>query len=596
MASTALQFLNAATKPVFKVNHTLLPLTRWAWPLSYDLNVAMATDWGYALDISLEGTGSTFDNPSNTIRRLADLAAANPGVYKVSSNVYRVLTDATFKAACPEATWCHDEFDVRLQASGVDVFSPIGPSSVYDDAADAAATLISKIVAVCPVDIILHGGEDGMQVPGNSAGAFEADPDVMAELLELGAESDETWDEFLSNAKATQVIPTRNACVAATGDENCPFIYYVTGDQREGISDSHWYWAWDHTWMKDTSTHTSFQSYFYYDGLWLWGGNINSPDLLSMVLDGTAQGIDEGNPLTYQWVSAGWSGLYPERVSPDDTYMGFLKCLYAAGSVGAVSGYFRYMDFSNGTWATAPDWVRQIMILSHVHAAFSHLEDFLYDGDLLVGDGNHVYLTDLPSYEFDTDDSGTRVLVRKRTSTNEWLICAWAADGEDRNVTVTVPTLGEITVEARAVGSLYYAKNSDPLVLLDEDVDYPSIGLSARYLGAENTPPVADDATVDAVYNIAKTITLRGTDEDDDILTYYIVDSPTYGSVSLVGNVATYTQTGDYQEVDTFTFRVYDGAAYSDPATITINVIPEAPKRIRSGKESLRFTLGPKVR
>ena len=51
-AKTGQDFLREAQAPAFKEGQTLLPLTRWAWPLSYEMNVELAQRWGYALDIN----------------------------------------------------------------------------------------------------------------------------------------------------------------------------------------------------------------------------------------------------------------------------------------------------------------------------------------------------------------------------------------------------------------------------------------------------------------------------------------------------------------------------------------------------------------
>ena len=70
--------------------------------------------------------------------------------------------------------------------------------------------------------------------------------------------------------------------------------------------------------------------------------------------------------------------------------------------------------------------------------------------------------------------------------------------------------------------------------------------------------------------------TLSGTDADGDSLTYSIVSGPSQGTVSLSGANVTYqTNSGvDTAQTDTFTFKVNDGTADSDPATISVNLKP----------------------
>ena len=70
-----------------------------------------------------------------------------------------------------------------------------------------------------------------------------------------------------------------------------------------------------------------------------------------------------------------------------------------------------------------------------------------------------------------------RVLARKLKAHNKWLITAWAADGVDRPIKVTIPVLGEVTLLARSAGSVYTAtiKYKTPqLTLNDPDAMLPT--------------------------------------------------------------------------------------------------------------------------
>jgi|GEM_PF-913984 len=94
-----------------------------------------------------------------------------------------------------------------------------------------------------------------------------------------------------------------------------------------------------------------------------------------------------------------------------------------------------------------------------------------------------------------------------------------------------------------------------------------------------NYAPTAVGQSVTTTEDIAIDITLTGTDPDGDTLSYAIVDQPTYGTVNLVGALATYTPTADYTGPDSFTFKAFDGSIYSAPATvsITVNKLEGAP-------------------
>ncbi|MDP6599233.1 MAG: Ig-like domain-containing protein, partial [Candidatus Poribacteria bacterium] len=95
-----------------------------------------------------------------------------------------------------------------------------------------------------------------------------------------------------------------------------------------------------------------------------------------------------------------------------------------------------------------------------------------------------------------------------------------------------------------------------------------------------NNPPVANPQSITEVITdrTGKLITLTGRDDDDDPLTYYIVEKPGQGDVTLSGTEVTYTPYIDQSGSDSFTFRVSDGAAESSPTkvSVTVNYAPEA--------------------
>jgi len=90
-----------------------------------------------------------------------------------------------------------------------------------------------------------------------------------------------------------------------------------------------------------------------------------------------------------------------------------------------------------------------------------------------------------------------------------------------------------------------------------------------------NDPPTAANQNVTTNEDTPKAITLVGNDIDGDTLTYAIVTQPTHGSVSGgTGANRTYTPDANYNGPDSFTFRVNDGAANSNTATVSITVEP----------------------
>ncbi|MEE8451083.1 MAG: hypothetical protein V3R99_04180 [Thermoguttaceae bacterium] len=92
----------------------------------------------------------------------------------------------------------------------------------------------------------------------------------------------------------------------------------------------------------------------------------------------------------------------------------------------------------------------------------------------------HIWSKQQPAYEFPTGDADVRVLVRKRRDRAAWLVAAWAAGGAARDVNVTIPEAGEITLKARPGGSVYVVRESDGKMtaqLMDLDPMKPSLSL-----------------------------------------------------------------------------------------------------------------------
>jgi hypothetical protein len=87
-----------------------------------------------------------------------------------------------------------------------------------------------------------------------------------------------------------------------------------------------------------------------------------------------------------------------------------------------------------------------------------------------------------------------------------------------------------------------------------------------------NQPPVANNQTASTARNTAKSIMLTASDNEGDLLTYTIIDHPTHGALSGNAPNFTYTPQTGFTGSDSFTFKVNDGQADSNIATITIMV------------------------
>ncbi|MGB8338316.1 MAG: Ig-like domain-containing protein [Burkholderiales bacterium] len=80
-------------------------------------------------------------------------------------------------------------------------------------------------------------------------------------------------------------------------------------------------------------------------------------------------------------------------------------------------------------------------------------------------------------------------------------------------------------------------------------------------------------------------------DPDGDALTAVLSAGPTKGTLTLNTNGSfTYTPNAGYSGIDTFTYRAYDGALYSNVATVTVTVVNRAPVAVNDSATAPRRT------
>ena len=115
----------------------------------------------------------------------------------------------------------------------------------------------------------------------------------------------------------------------------------------------------------------------------------------------------------------------------------------------------------------------------------------------------------------------------------------------------------------------------------------PVFSSNNKYL---NTAPTANEQTnVQAFEQVKVSITLTGTDPEDDLLTYVLHKVPANGNVSdpndnnktlfpgtiIKSNVIDYTSSSDSANTDSFEFMVFDGKLLSEPAKVSLSILLE---------------------
>lgn len=486
MAQTAYEHLNQETKPVFKQGHTLPVLSRWGWQMDTQTRIELADHWGYGLELG-NITNAFVDKliaePESDDAKLVKMAKEQPDKYKLAVMTWRPLLGNVLNKAAKtdpklaeqiKATRVRDADGNQPEGPDWKMWSPLAPMDLFNMAAKESSEPLKRLRELAPIAIVMNGGEYGMHPYGHSGKYWAMDPNVVA------AKGEMSWYEFASMKKHDQEAPISKAIRDAVPDRQM-FVFYHFGGVPTWDS---WTWSTDAKYtmkLADVPTQSLYYKHFNTG----WTGKKN---LLTHFLITVAQAIELDAPLSYNWYCAGWG----ERAYSDqDRYMGFLKANYAAGTIGGVAGFFSRpkAGFAADLGEETPSWLWQMEDLGRVHALYSHLEDLIRNGDLLKGDivedpnKPDKRYQGLPRYEFNTQDENARVIIRKHKTKDLWLACAWAADGDARSVSVNVPDLGEVELEARPAGSVYLITHSLPIqyeppvvkaTLIDLDAMLPS--------------------------------------------------------------------------------------------------------------------------
>ena len=443
---SALEHLRAMARPTFAAKHTLPPLTRWGWRLPLDVQVELCEHWGYALEFGEVNAHALkrLDDPKSVEAGLVALTASDPKRYPLSVLAHRPYYTKEFTEACPAETWSVDA------KTGKKVWSPAAPGSVFERGAKITADALRALRRKAPIAIVLNGGEYALSVYGHHGKIWEQD----ARLVK--ARGKRSWYDYVGEQKARQEVIVTRACRKAAADRLLYIYYFADGCSHRNLYKGWDRWAWDYRHMRAVTDLPSSSVYYQHFNSGWTGGS----DMLTQALNGVGRHIGFGENESYNWLNAGWTRKkMGEAAFGDlDRYVGYLKCYYTAGMIGGAAGYFAYPKGGFGAkdvGAKPPHWLLQMTALGRVHAMFSHLEELLRKGDLLPGPAKHKWSKDQPAYELPTGDATARVLGRKHRQRDEWLLTAWAAGGDDRDVRVTVGKLGKVTLRARATGSVY---------------------------------------------------------------------------------------------------------------------------------------------
>ncbi len=452
------EWLKAQVPPSFRPGYTLPRLTRFGWIMTVPTRIELTERWGYALEFAQYADAATvaaLDKPDSDLAKLLALAKSDPKRYP---SMVLVTGRMPYKDVPPE-TWARDKDGAMLSGEaksldgnawsreGAGVYSPETPDAVWQQAGAMRADPVRELVKRgLPLKIIINGGECGLGILGFARKPWSQDPRIVAAVQ---GQWKGAWEEYASAKKGHAERIIADAVRQAVPERDL-YVYYTAGG---GTMRNSWWgikeWApqWKH--LRGVSDIPSNEIYYlaYNDGF------TGAKDMLTLALNATANEIASGDPLSYNYICAGWARGDAKKYHADlNRWTGFLKCYYTAGMIGANVGYYELPKGGFDARFPAdqpPPWLQQMVATSHVHALFSQVEDIVRHGELLPGPMHHTLSTSDPAYEFPTGDANARVLVRKHRQQPAWLITAWVAEGADRPAQVFIPELGVITVSAR---------------------------------------------------------------------------------------------------------------------------------------------------
>jgi len=546
---TAVEHVLSQPSPVFRRGHRLPPLSFGGFPhLEFNRRVAeryrFALHMGDPSDYWAGLTREYRDRPRDVI----ELAASDPETYRISINVlgYNGFYDCDRmrRMRMMDEQIAMHHADGSLWASGTDgcyAFNPTASRATWQ--ALARDTRLPQNLADMEDVAEMHGarisvindlGEYGLDYPqiGEArwsddtwrmwmlSSAFWEDSYVRAAWGAMppapvpfdggnyGRPIIERAYQGVSEGKATQAGAIAELFVAATHPDVLHTLYLAGSAPHTGRFNEWGQVSWDHRAMvahrvNNPTTVYSQQMYFGDNGegglgvRWTDahpdGGR--SADHFTHALAAAANAIAAGSPQGYIWISP--RGRHASSLVDRDEMLGFLKAYYCLSMVG---GPFFYEFFDPGTdtnpattIGAMPGWMETVIAMGEVHALYSHLDEFLYEGRVLPnahGDSHPFqrWVTPFPLYEqyaypvgapfTGPRDATVRVVARANAAGDAWLVAGWAASGADRDVDVELPTpLGRMTLRMRRAGSVYRitrSAGSSTVTLVDLDARRPT--------------------------------------------------------------------------------------------------------------------------
>lgn len=245
----------------------------------------------------------------------------------------------------------------------------------------------------------------------------------------------------------------------------------------------------------------------------------------------------DGDTLTFSIFAEPWHG----KLVPDSNFNTTGKLTYTPDPsfVGPDSFTFKSID---GTVESAPAMV-SIKITP-----------------------NHPPVADLQSVTT-TEDASIAINLKGSDPDGDEIIYSVVTEAFHGSLSGTVPNL-TYTPQENFSGSDSFAFK------VNDGTDESASATVSITVTSVNDPPIANSDSATTQEETPVSIALKGSDPEEDPLSYSIVEDPIHGSLS--GDVPNlnYTPKKDYSGSDSFTFKANDGTADSDVATVSLTITP----------------------
>lgn len=152
-----------------------------------------------------------------------------------------------------------------------------------------------------------------------------------------------------------------------------------------------------------------------------------------------------------------------------------------------------------------------------------------------------------------------------------------ATDVDSSSLSYRITTAPSNGVASYAAGVITYTatdtfEGTDTVVWAASDGSLSDPGTITFNVSQPNHAPTTTATSATVAEDSSVAVTLPATDSDGDPLTFTLIAAPTRGSVTIAGDVATYTPNADYYGGDSFRFRANDGTADSNVSEVSITV------------------------